>query len=234
MDLLGHRSSASETGVGQQHDELVTTEAEHQVRLTARIAQHFGDMLEHGVATLMAEVVVVALEEVEIDHQHREAGALVNQSLDVLGHRTVIPETGQRIGLRAQLDGTMDGGVAQRDRDVPGEQLDEIELGITKASVGAQTLDGQHALDTLAAAQRGDDQRSRLRPNRCEMSHPLVGHLVLDELCRACPQDMTADALLVTERCGEEFGGVDAAGEDRPQHVRLGVVDVDTYVVDAE
>ena len=75
-------------------------------------------MLEHRVAGLVAEAVVVVLEEVEIDHQHREARPLLDEAFDLLRQRAVVPQARQRVGLGAQLDGAMRGRVAQRDRDV--------------------------------------------------------------------------------------------------------------------
>ena len=42
----------------------------------------------------------------------------VDEALDLLGQRAVVPQAGQRVGLGAQLDRAVRRGVAQRDRDV--------------------------------------------------------------------------------------------------------------------
>ena len=59
----------------EQDGELVAAEAAHQVAVAHGAAQPAGERLQHAVADGVAERVVDHLEAVEVEEEHRQAGA---------------------------------------------------------------------------------------------------------------------------------------------------------------
>ena len=59
-------------GAGEEEHELLAAVPPHAVDLAGLGAQHVGELLEHGVAGLVAVRVVHALELVEVAHEERE------------------------------------------------------------------------------------------------------------------------------------------------------------------
>ena len=146
--------------------------------------------------------------------------------------RAVVEQPGQVVGSGADLDGLEDLGVLERDRDLRGEQLDELELLGRERVRLAQPLDRQHADGAAAAAQRDDDEAALDRAELvAEVVDPRIGLLVADE-----------DRLVVLEHPGRHPGltrrpgfeivrGVDAAGGQRRQQAARRVDDLDGDVV---
>ena len=114
----------------------------------------------------------------------------------LLDQRAVVPDAGQRVGLGAQLDGAVRLGVLQRDRDVAGEELDQLELLVAEARLGAEALDAQHALDAGRALRSGATiSAPACGPRSAKWAHARVGQLVLDQLRLAGAHDVAAHAL---------------------------------------
>src|SRR6185295_12091116 len=76
-DALRHRLRRLEGRLRRKDRKLFASQASDDVRVPALDAQQVGKASEHGVADVVAEGVVDALEEIEIEQQH--------------GERTVVP-----------------------------------------------------------------------------------------------------------------------------------------------
>ena len=97
-DRAGHGGRLSLVLPGQEHGELVSAEPE---RLAA-LPQAGGDLAQHEIADRMAEVVVDALQVVEVDEAERERGALLLRSdelpLEPFVEAAMVAESGERVG----------------------------------------------------------------------------------------------------------------------------------------
>ena len=101
--------------------------------LAARRHERRGDLAQQPVAGLVAERVVDRLELVEVEHHEAERVAPATMALEPVLERAVVEQAGQVVGARADLDRPVDLGVLERDRDLGGEQLDELELVLGEA-----------------------------------------------------------------------------------------------------
>ncbi len=93
--------------VEQGDGELVSTEADEQIRGSQRSLEPCGEQPEQLVAGRVPEGVVDLLEAVQVDEQERErpcrrigVGLLLEEVLEQLQHRAAIGETGQLVGDR--------------------------------------------------------------------------------------------------------------------------------------
>ena len=107
LNLFSHpfreRHRRIQHGAGQQQHELLSTIPAGAVDLTDFVAKDPGQLLEHGVAGLMAKGIIDALEPVEIAHH---TGEWLIQTLGVLEHLIYaflempsIIESGQHVSL---------------------------------------------------------------------------------------------------------------------------------------
>ena len=123
-DLHGARG----IGVRQDQRELVAAVAEHLVGVAARRPKRPRNRGQQHVPRLVAAPVVEALEIVEVHDQQAERRSAVHRNLEVFLERALVLEAGERVGLGADLDRLVGQRVHEGDRDVTGEQLDELEL----------------------------------------------------------------------------------------------------------
>src|SRR5207253_2260743 len=98
------------------------------------------------------------LEVVEVEHDQAERVMGVDAPTEPVLERAVVQERGEVVGLGPDLDGAVDFGVLERDRDLRREQLDELELLLAVDSLEPEPLQRQDAGRTVAAAERNADQ----------------------------------------------------------------------------
>jgi hypothetical protein len=72
--------------------------------------------------------VVIGLERVQVEHHQGERRPVLDPLPDVLLEGAVVAQPGQRVVLGPGHDGPVRLGVAQRDRGLGREQLDQLEL----------------------------------------------------------------------------------------------------------
>ena len=92
----------------------------------------------------------------------------------------MVEQAGQAVRARPDLDGLEDLGVLEGDRDLGGEQLDELELVERERVALAQSLDREHADGAAAIAQRHDDEAAVVWIPVDTMVDSRVGGLVAD------------------------------------------------------
>ena len=88
----------------------------------------------------------------------RLKASLAGAPLEPLLERPVVEQAGQVVGPGPDLDRLEDLRVLEGDRDLGGEQLDELELLGGERVAEAEPLDGQDADGAVPAAQRHDDE----------------------------------------------------------------------------
>ena len=114
-------NGALATGVGKNHDELLTAEPARDVALPADFLQRAPDRAQDAVAGVMAIRVVEALEVIHVDHEQREAAAAAPAARDLpvqgFFQETPVVQAGQRVadGLLAQVFAQPDVGDRQGD-----------------------------------------------------------------------------------------------------------------------
>ncbi len=108
--------------------ELVAAVAEHVVGVAAGGDDRLRDVGQEPVAGLVAEGVVDGLEVVEVEHDQAERLAAVDALRQPALEGPVIEQPGHLVRLGPDLDGPVDLGVLERDRDLRREELDELEL----------------------------------------------------------------------------------------------------------
>ena len=104
------------------------------IRQTPSLGAHGGeedlrDLGEDVVADGVAVDVVDALEVVEVEHHERDGGLVDRRAHELLAEplveRAVVPEPGERVGLRLVLERGSDLRVVDRERRGIGEADDE-------------------------------------------------------------------------------------------------------------
>ena len=105
-----------------------------------------GDLAQEPVAGLVALLVVDRLKSSRSSMIRLNGAAVAGASLEPLLERAVVEQAGQLVGPGADLDGAVDLRVLERDRDLRGEQLDELELLGRERVADAEPLDGQDAV----------------------------------------------------------------------------------------
>src|SRR4051812_45230489 len=97
-DTLGGRQRC----FGRDQREFLAAQAADDVRLPALRTQHVGEAAEQEVAGIVAETVVNALEEIEVDDQHAERAAVALEPRELgtaaLEPRSPRVQIGERIG----------------------------------------------------------------------------------------------------------------------------------------
>jgi hypothetical protein len=92
-------------------------------------------------------------------------GAPPGPRAELVLERRVVEQPGQAVGLGADLDRPIDLGVLERDRDLGGEQLDQVELLGREGVAEAEALHRQDPDRARPAAQRNDDEAAVHRPS---------------------------------------------------------------------
>ena len=131
-----------------------------------------------------------------------------------------LQECRQVVGLGPDLDGPVDLGVLEGDRDLGGEQLDELELLLAVDGLEPDPLERQDAGRAVAAAERDADQAAVDEPGVAELEDPRVVPLVEHEGRLVVGDDPGREALLAGQPRLHVLGGVDrpwrsAAGAGR-------------------
>ena len=137
-------AAASRVDRRQDQGELVASVAVDPVIGSRRAVDRGADRVQQRVAGRVAEAVVVALERVEVHHQQRDRALLGLACLprrrsalggERAGHLAqgalegaVVAEPGEGVGVGSLADGVVRIGVAQGDRRLAGEELDQLEV----------------------------------------------------------------------------------------------------------
>ena len=161
---------------------------------------------------------MTALEVVEVEHDQAERLVGEDAPAEPVLERAVVQEAGQVVGLGADLDRAVDLGVLEGDRDLGGEQLDELEL-LLACSDGSSP--SRSSVRTPVAPSRPRSGTQIRLPSigpasrnwRTRGSLPLVedeGRLVVGD-------DPGREALLAGQPRLHVLGGVDALGGQRPE-----------------
>ncbi|NKA36175.1 hypothetical protein GO286_04186 [Ralstonia solanacearum] len=194
-DDLGHPLGAGKVGVGQQHAEFFAAVAAGKVAgAPDAVVDAARDRAQHGIARGVAIAVVVVLEFVDVDHQHRERPALPVGALPLRLQRRVQraarAQAGQAVGVGqpcqlllglhapAQLPGEQDrhadqhGIQQQHDPADPPGPLAPLRVDVVEGQPHRE--DQRIVADAPVAEQPlhaidgpGDDQTAR----RCVLAH---------------------------------------------------------------
>src|SRR5581483_2679701 len=145
--------------------ELFAAVTRRHVEIAQRPADALGHRMQHLVAGLMAETVVVGFEPVNINHQQRERVVITLRALQLLGEAffevAAVEQSGQRVGdghqlealrLFAQVD-AVERGCGVRD-DAP--EPPQIAGAVTRAR------EVEYADPPLADLDREADERTRV------------------------------------------------------------------------
>jgi hypothetical protein len=128
---LGVALGALHGGVAQHGHELVASVAGHQVHGPGLAHEDFGRCAQSIITRHVAEGVVVPLEVVQIEQNHRQ-GAPTLRGRELLGQvhlqMTTVREIRERIRKREGAEAGMEPGVLERQRGVPCQALQHPRL----------------------------------------------------------------------------------------------------------
>jgi hypothetical protein len=152
---------ASDGGIGtfdsgQQHRELVTTEAGDGVADARYFAQPHRHLLQHLVAGPMTERVVDGLETVEVDQEHANARVSRQGGFDVTLEQPPVGQAGERIvhGQMLVLG------------DVPAKVVDDAAVSTAMATWLATVRNRRRSTCRTAGACRCDRRRRAFLASR--------------------------------------------------------------------
>ena len=116
--------------VPEDHGELVAADAGDQVMLAGALLHHRSGLLEDLIADLMAKLVVVVLEIVDIEHQERDGemhlpGA-IKDPLQEMTEVSPVVDAGQVVGDRHVLHGGVARLKGERARDRASQALQDL------------------------------------------------------------------------------------------------------------
>ena len=174
--------------------------------------------------------VVVALEPVEIHHQHghRPVARRTEVPVELALERAVVPEPRQRVVLGLDLDLVVRLRVAERDRRLGGEELRELELVLAVVGlVAAHPADVEGAQHLALRHERDDDHRLRLERrardlDRAIVEMGIVGEHRLAMVDRPARQPSAERSLVAEDQLREAI-----AGDDRAANASLLVDPID-------
>src|SRR5919201_1382703 len=161
-DALGDVGGGCERGFGQQHDELFAAHARGRIRVANAGGNEACDAAQHFIADFVAELIVDALEVVDVEQHEGERPAVALVAYDLAGEdlieRTAVAQVRERIALGRFTEPSermrmleVEGGVGRHE----GQQLERS--GIERAS--AARPDGEYADDAAGAVQRQCSER---------------------------------------------------------------------------
>ena len=108
LQLPGHAGRALGIGAGQQQHELIAAQAGHGVFFAHHGPQALGDLLEQGVAHLVAQRVIDVLEAVQVQKDHCQGAAVGlgrgDCGLAALCQQCPVGQAGQRVVVRHPVD----------------------------------------------------------------------------------------------------------------------------------
>ena len=109
-------------------DEFLSAQAKRIALFTQCLAQHAAHRLEHGVAGVMAELIIEMLEMVDVDHQAGQRRALPLGLFHLIAQHLVevaaIGEPGERVGHRHFAQRVAQPQVGERQADILAHHLD--------------------------------------------------------------------------------------------------------------
>ena len=159
----------------QQDGELVTAVAVDAILVADRLAHRIRHPVQQGIARGVAMRVVVGLERVEVQHEERERHAAFDELVELALERAVVAEPGQRVVLGLRDHRAVGLGVAQRDRRLRREQLDELELVAREVGfLPAHAAHVERADDLARHEERAHDHRLRLLGRARDVHDPRV------------------------------------------------------------
>ena len=167
----------------------------------------------------------------------QQAGRIGHRALDdrqrVVEPRDLGRDLGQRalrVGAAAEL--VVEARVRDRHRRLPREQLDELEVVLAERHLGAAGAADVHRPDHLVAGrERDDDDRLLLDRRAGDLGRARIGARVVEQHRLAVLHAPPGQALAARDREAEHRRGVLLPGQDRRQHVGVGVHAVDGEVV---
>ncbi len=162
LDPLGEPERVGEAARRHDDRELLAADPADGVARAHGREEDRRDFGEDVVAGRVAVHVVDALEVVEVEHHERD-GRLVGRGdeellPEALVECAVVPEAGQRVGLRLVLERRADVRVVDRERRRVGEPDDEPELVLRELLVPG-AIDVERPLQPPAGDERDGDQR---------------------------------------------------------------------------
>jgi hypothetical protein len=213
--------------VFEQDAELVATEACHRVARSQAGAQALPDRVENRVPGSVAKTIVDQLETVQIEEQNRQAAAgtlAAGQGMvDAVGKEAAVGQAGQWVGQRRLDELLLHRRVLERDADVVGKELDQVEVLLVEVTLFAVQV--ERTDDAVGSAHRRDDQRFLLILGRAgNVQHARVVEGVVDQLRLALGDDVAGDAAADLHAVGQDLLRVRVTGEDRDQ-IAGGAVD---------
>ena len=149
--------------VRQQEGELVAAVAEHEVAVAAGAARARRAILRRSSSPAWWPIRLFTSRKSSRSSMIRPNGAPVADGLlQLLLERAVVEQAGEVVRPGADLDRPEHLRVLEGDRDLRGEQLDEVELLARERVADAEPLDGQDA--DRAVSGRAAARRSGCRP----------------------------------------------------------------------
>ncbi len=179
----------------------------------------------------MAHRLVDVPEVVQVEHQEPEAIVRPRRLLQPAAERARVEEAGDLVGLGLDLLDPERGRVAERDRDLAREQLDQLEVVLVESILGPEAFHRDHAQRAVRTSERDADEAPFQRSGRRELAHPGVSQLVADQLRLAMGEHPCREPSLAGLRRLEVGGRVHAPGEDRPERPGLRVQQLDRHRV---
>ena len=132
LDALGDGARRLLLGAREHEHELVAAVAGDLVVRAHLGAQRVGDAAQQRVAGGMAELVVDALEVVEVDQDAGERQPVARGAGDLLAHahlhRAVVEQAGERVGARGGADVVVGLGVVAGDHGEVGDRLEHVQV----------------------------------------------------------------------------------------------------------
>ena len=177
LDALCQPDCVGEPARRGDDRELLTADPADAVTGAHGGEEDLRDLREDEVARRVAVDVVDALEVVEVEHHERDGGLVDRRAHELLAEllveRAVVPEAGQRIGLRLSLERGSDLRVVDGERRGVAEADNELELVLGEL-LEARAVDVDGAAEPAPGDERDDDQRLRIGRRVRHEAHPRI------------------------------------------------------------
>jgi hypothetical protein len=160
-------------GLGQDDDELVATETRREVTGTQQAGHALADVGDGLAADEVSVAVDDLLEVVEVEHDHRQRRAALDELRQDAIQVTRVAHPGQVVGERGFARPPIEGGVVDGDGGIVGEHLHEAKLTL----VEGLEIKAVHHLDdsqqSVVADQRHTDHAVRPKAG-ARLDRPIV------------------------------------------------------------
>ncbi len=225
LDHLAHRPARD---ARQEHGELVAAVAVDAVPIPQRAGHRGRDPSQQRVALGVAVPVVVGLERVEVQHQQPERLLACDQQPDLALERAVVAQAGERVVLGLGHHGPVRLGVAEGDRGLRREQLDQLELVLAEVRLDpAHAREVEGADDVARTEQRAHEHRLGLLGRARDLERPVVEMGVVGEHGLAAVDRPAGDPRIQRALVLEDHLRVAVAGEHGAPHLDRAVDAVD-------